>query len=46
MAVLDPLKVVITNYPNDELDYVDAINNPEDDSKGMRKLAFSKEIYL
>ena len=46
MAVLDPLKVVITNYPDDELDYVDAINNPEDESAGKRKLAFSKEIYI
>ena len=46
MAVLDPLKVVITNYPTDELDYVDAINNPEDEKAGKRKLAFSKEIYI
>ena len=46
MAVLDPLKVVITNYPDDELDYLDAINNPEDESAGKRKLAFSKEIYI
>jgi len=46
MAVLDPLKVVITNYLNNELDYLDAINNPEDESAGKRKLAFSKEIYI
>ena len=46
MAVLDPLKVVITNYPDNELEYVDAINNPEDESAGKRKLAFSKEIYI
>jgi Glutamyl- and glutaminyl-tRNA synthetases len=46
MAVLDPLKVVITNYPDKELDYVDAINNPEDENAGKRKLAFSKEIYI
>ena len=46
MAILDPLKVVITNYPSEELDYVDAINNPEDESVGIRKLAFSKEIYI
>ena len=46
MAVLDPLKVVITNYPDNELDYLDAINNPEDESAGKRKLAFSKEIFI
>ena len=46
MAVLDPIKIVITNYHIDELDYVDAINNPEDESSGKRKLAFSKEIYI
>ena len=46
MAVLDPLKVVITNYPDNELEYVNAINNPEDESAGKRKLAFSKEIYI
>ena len=46
MAVLDPLKVVITNYPAEKLEYVDAINNPENESAGIRKLAFSKEIYI
>ncbi len=46
MAVLDPLKVVITNYLSNELDYVDAINNPEDQRAGKRKLAFSKEVYI
>ena len=46
MVVLDPLKVVITNYPEDKLEYVDAINNPEDERAGKRKIAFSKEIYI
>ena len=46
MAVLDPLKVVITNYPDNKLEYVDAINNPEDELAGKRKIAFSKEIYI
>ena len=46
MGVLDPLKIIITNYNDDELEYVDAINNPEDDSAGKRKLRFSKEIYI
>ena len=46
MAVLDPLKIVITNYPEDKEEFVDAINNPEDLSAGTRKLPFSKYIYI
>ncbi|MEM9000939.1 MAG: glutamine--tRNA ligase/YqeY domain fusion protein [Bacteroidota bacterium] len=46
MAVLDPLKVVITNYPNDGEEWLDAENNPEDMGAGLRKLPFSKEIYI
>ncbi|MCP4053548.1 MAG: glutamine--tRNA ligase/YqeY domain fusion protein [Mesoflavibacter sp.] len=46
MAVLDPLKVVITNYPDDKEEWLDAENNPEDDSAGFRKVPFSKEIYI
>ena len=46
MAVLDPLKIVITNYPEDKEEFVDAINNPEDSSAGTRKLPFSKYIYI
>ena len=46
MAVLDPLKLVITNYPDDKEEELDAINNPGDDSAGSRKLPFSKEIYI
>ena len=46
MGVLDPLKVIITNYPDDELEYVDAINNPEDGNAGKRKIGFSREVYI
>jgi glutaminyl-tRNA synthetase len=46
MAVLDPLKVVITNYPEDQVDELDAVNNPEDASAGTRKVPFSKVIYI
>ena len=46
MAVLDPLKVIITNYPNEGLEYVEAVNNPEDEETGKREIAFSKEIYI
>ena len=46
MAVLDPLKVVITNYPEDKVEELTAINNPEDESAGMRKVPFSREIYI
>jgi glutaminyl-tRNA synthetase len=46
MAVLRPLKVVITNYPEGEVEYVDVINNPEDVSAGTRKVPFSRELYI
>ncbi|MEN8127117.1 MAG: glutamine--tRNA ligase/YqeY domain fusion protein [Planctomycetota bacterium] len=46
MAVLNPLKVVITNYPDGETDELNAINNPEDASAGTRKVPFGKEIYI
>jgi glutaminyl-tRNA synthetase len=46
MAVLDPLKVVITNYPEGDGEMLDAINNPEDDSMGTRQIPFSKVIYI
>jgi len=46
MAVLDPLKVVITNYPEDQIDELDAVNNPEDATAGTRKVPFSKELYI
>jgi glutaminyl-tRNA synthetase len=46
MGVLNPLKVVITNYPEDQTDELDAVNNPEDESAGTRKVPFSREIYI
>ena len=46
MGVLEPVKVIITNYPDNEIEYLDAKNNPEDESAGKRKLAFSKEIFI
>jgi len=46
MAVLDPLKVVITNYPEDKTEEIEAINNPEDESMGTRKVPFSGELYI
>jgi len=46
MAVLDPLKVVITNYPEDQEELLIAENNPEDESMGHRELPFSREIYI
>jgi glutaminyl-tRNA synthetase len=46
MAVLDPLKVVIENYPDDHVEEMDAVNNPEDESMGTRKVPFSKVLYI
>jgi glutaminyl-tRNA synthetase len=46
MAVLRPLKVVITNYPEGQVEYVDVINNPEDDAAGTRKVPFSRELFI
>ena len=46
MGVLNPLKVVLTNYPDDRVEELDAINNPEDESVGMRKIPFSKVLYI
>ena len=46
MAVLRPLKVVITNYPEGKVEELDAENNPEDPGAGTRKLPFSREIYI
>jgi glutaminyl-tRNA synthetase len=46
MAVLNPIKVVIDNYPGDLVEELDAINNPEDESAGTRKVPFSKELYI
>ncbi|MBU1044711.1 MAG: glutamine--tRNA ligase/YqeY domain fusion protein [Candidatus Omnitrophica bacterium] len=46
MAVLNPLKVIITNYPEDKIEEIEAINNPEDLSMGTRKVPFSRELYI
>lgn len=46
LAVLDPLKVTITNYPAEGVPELDAVNNPEDPSAGSRKLAFTLRVYI
>ncbi len=46
MGVLDPLKVVITNYPEGQLEEMDAVNNPEDPAAGTRKVPFTREVYI
>jgi glutaminyl-tRNA synthetase len=46
MAVLHPLKVVITNYPEGQVEEVEAVNNPEDDRAGTRKVPFSRVVYI
>ena len=46
MAVLRPLKVVITNYPEGKTEELDAVNNPEDPSAGTRKVPFARELYI
>jgi len=46
MAVLRPLKVVIDNYPENQVEEMDAVNNPEDESAGSRKVPFSRVLYI
>ncbi len=46
MAILRPLKVIIDNYPDGQVEQIDAINNPEDPSAGVRKVPFSRELYI
>jgi len=46
MGVLNPLKITITNYPEEQTEELEAINNPEDESQGKRKITFSKEIFI
>jgi glutaminyl-tRNA synthetase len=46
MAVLRPLRVVITNYPEGQVEELEAVNNPEDESMGTRKLPFSRVLYV
>ena len=46
MAVLDPVKLVVENYPDDQVEWLEAINNPEDESAGTRQIPFSKTLYI
>jgi glutaminyl-tRNA synthetase len=46
MAVLRPIRLVIDNYPEDKVEMLDAVNNPEDESMGMRKVPFSRFLYI
>ncbi len=46
MGVLDPLKVTLVNYPEDQVDWLDAVNNPEDPTAGTRQVPFSRELWI
>ena len=46
MAVLDPVKLVIDNYPDNQVEELDAVNNPEDENAGTRKVPFAKELWI
>ncbi|MCE0556731.1 glutamine--tRNA ligase [Motilimonas sp. E26] len=46
MAVIDPLKIVIENYPEDQVEMINAANHPKDETMGTRELPFSREIYI
>lgn len=46
MGVLNPLKIVITNYPEDQEEWMETINNPEDERMGSREIPFSREVYI
>lgn len=46
MSVIDPLKIVITNYPENQIEHLEAVNNPELPERGTRKIPFSKIIYI
>lgn len=46
MVVFNPVKLIITNYPDDKVEMMDAVNNPEDESMGKRKIPFSKVLYV
>ncbi len=46
MAVIDPLKLVITNYPQDKTEMLDALNNPENEELGSRQMPFGRELYI
>ena len=46
MAVLDPIKVVLTNFPENQTEWMDAVNNPEDPNGGSRKIPFTRELFI
>lgn len=46
MAVIDPIKLIIDNYPEDKVEYFDVVNNPENEEMGTRQVAFSRELYI
>ena len=46
MAVLDPIRVVITNYPQEKVEYIECVNNPEDVQAGTRSVPFSRNLYI
>ncbi len=46
MGVLDPLKVTLVNYPEGQVDWLDAVNNPEDPAAGVRQVPFSRELWI
>ncbi len=45
-AVIDPVKLVLTNYPEEQVEWMEAINNPEDESQGSRKIPFTRELFI
>ena len=44
--MLRPIKVILTNYPEDQVEELDAVNNPEDPAPGTRKIPFSRELFI
>ncbi len=45
-AVIDPVKLILTNYPEDQVEMMEAVNNPEDESMGSHEIAFTRELYI
>lgn len=45
-AVIDPVKLVLINYPEDKVEWMEAVNNPEDESQGTRQIPFTRELYI
>ncbi len=46
MGIINPLEILIENYPDEKIDYLDIVNNPEDENEGTRKVAFSRSLYI